>query len=86
MDLVTKFNEYASLNPEALPMIYDVMRTVTMQIVVQLLFSMNNPTVSVFNPTFIQTTLFLCLGIMIFWLVIYKFLSQGKNLQIVKVS
>ena len=86
MDLVKMFNEYATFNPEALPMIYDVMRTVTMQIVVQLLFSMNNPTVSVFNPTFIQTTLFLCLGIMIFWLVIYKFFSQGKNLQIVKVS
>ena len=46
MDLVTKFNEYASLNPEALPMIYDVMRTVTMRICSSL-FSMNNPTVHI---------------------------------------
>ena len=43
MDLVTKVNEFAVTNPEAVPMIYDILRTITMQFVVQLLFSMNNP-------------------------------------------
>ncbi len=76
MDLLTKFKEFSLSNPEAVPMIYDILRTITMQFVVQILFSINHPTISIFNTMFIQTTLFLCLGIMIFWLIIYKLTSQ----------
>ena len=76
MDLVTKVIEFAVTNPEAVPMIYDILRTITMQFVVQLLFSMNNPSVPFINSVFIQTTLFLCLGIMVFWLIVYKLTSQ----------
>ena len=73
-------------NPEVKYMVYDISRLLTLQIFTQFMISMNNTSVSFLSGTFIQTTLFLCLGIMIFWLVIYKFFSQGKNLQIVKVS
>jgi|TARA_Y100000389_G_scaffold16677_1_gene14683 hypothetical protein len=76
MDLVTKINEFSSTNPEAVPMIYDILRTLTMQFIVQMLFSMNNPSVPFINSVFIQTTLFLCLGIMVFWLIVYKLTSQ----------
>ncbi|MBG01401.1 MAG: hypothetical protein CL470_03940 [Acidimicrobiaceae bacterium] len=76
MDLLDRIKEFSVTNPEAVPMIYDIMRMVTMQFVVQGLFSANNPTISLFNGVFIQTTLFLCLGIMIFWLIIYKLTSQ----------
>ena len=65
MDLVTKIQEFSLTNPEAVPMIYDILRTLTLQFVVQLLFSMNNPSVPFLNSVFIQTTLFLCLGIMV---------------------
>ena len=76
MDLVTKIQEFSLTNPEAVPMIYDILRTLTLQFVVQLLFSMNNPSVAFLNSVFIQTTLFLCLGIMVFWLIVYKLTSQ----------
>lgn len=76
MDLVTKINDFSSTNPEAVPMIYDILRTLTMQFIVQMLFSMNNPSVPFINSVFIQTTLFLCLGIMVFWLIVYKLTSQ----------
>lgn len=76
MDLVTKIQEFSLTNPEAVPMIYDILRTLTLQFVVQLLFSMNNPSVPFLNSVFIQTTLFLCLGIMVFWLIVYKLTSQ----------
>ena len=76
MDLVTKIQEFSLTNPEAVPMIYDILRTLTLQFVVQLLFSMNNPSVPFINSVFIQTTLFLCLGIMVFWLIVYKLTSQ----------
>ena len=58
-------------------MLYDIVRTVTVQVIVQILFTMNNPSVSLISTSFIQTTLFLILGIMVFWLVIYKFLSNN---------
>jgi hypothetical protein len=76
MDLVKKVQEFSLTNPEAVPMIYDITRTITMQIVVQLLFSMNHPGVPFLSSIFIQTTLFLCLGIMVFWLIVYKLTSQ----------
>ena len=76
MDLVTKIQEFSLTNPEAVPMIYDILLTLTLQFVVQLLFSMNNPSVPFLNSVFIQTTLFLCLGIMVFWLIVYKLTSQ----------
>lgn len=76
MDIVAKINEFSSANPEAIPMIYDILRTITMQFVVQILFSMNNPSVPFISSVFIQTTLFLCLGIMVFWLIVYKLTSQ----------
>ena len=76
MDLLDRIKEFSVTNPEAVPMIYDIMRMVTMQFVVKGLFSASNPTISLFNGVFIQTTLFLCLGIMIFWLIIYKLTSQ----------
>ena len=82
MDLVTKINEFSSTNPEAVPMIYDILRTLTMQFIVQMLFSMNNPSVPFINSVFIQTTLFLCLGIMVFWLIVYKLTSQITTLLI----
>ena len=74
MYLINKMNEYSILYPEVKPMFYDIFRTLTMQIVAQLLFSMNNPNVAFLNGTFVQTTLYLCIGVGAFWMVVYKFL------------
>ena len=74
MDLFKKLNEYSAIHPEIKPMFYDVVRTITIQIVAQLLFSMNNPAVSFFNNTFLQTSLYLCIGVIMFWLIVYKLL------------
>ena len=76
MNLFDKLNNYSLTNPEVKPLVYDVLRTVTVQIVTQLLISSNSPSVSFLSETFIQTTLFLCIGVVSFWLVVYKFLIQ----------
>tara|TARA_Y100000814_G_scaffold271322_1_gene227959 strand:- start:49 stop:318 length:270 start_codon:yes stop_codon:yes gene_type:complete len=77
MDIEKVIYDFIETNDESLPMIYDMIRTITIQVIVQVLFTMNNPSVSIMSITFIQTTLFLILGIMIFWLIIYKFISTN---------
>jgi hypothetical protein len=74
MYIIDKVNQYSMLYPEIKPLFYDILRTLTMQTVAQLLFSMNNPNVAFMNSTFIQTTLYLCIGVASFWMVVYKFL------------
>jgi len=59
-------------NPEVKYMIYDITRLLTLQIFTQLMVSMNSTSISFFSGTFIQTNIFLCIGIMIYWLIIYK--------------
>lgn len=72
MSLLNKISEYSNFNPEFRPMFFDILRTVTVQVIVQLLFSINNPSVSFLNNTFIQTSIYLCIGVAVFWLIIYK--------------
>ena len=74
MYLIDKINEYSTTYPEFKPLFYDLLRTITIQIVVQLLFSLNNPSVSFLNSTFIQTSIYLCVGVAVFWMIAYKFL------------
>ena len=59
-------------NTEIKYMIYDISRLLTLQIFTQFMISMNNTSVSFLSGTFIQTTLFLCIGVMIYWLILYK--------------
>ena len=68
MDILNELNDFTNSNDESLPMLYDIVRTVTVQVIVQILFTMNNPSVSGNKYAFIQTTLFLILGIMVFYL------------------
>lgn len=78
MYLIDKVNEYSILYPEVKPMFYDLLRTITVQLVTQLLFSINNPSVSFLNSTFVQTSIYLCTGVVAFWMVVYKFfISQN---------
>ena len=74
MYLIDKINEYSILNPEFKIFFVDLVRTITIQIVAQLLFSINNPSVSFLNSTFLQTSTFLCVGVIAFWLIVYKIL------------
>ena len=74
MSLLEKLNEYSVTNPEVKPMFFDVMRTITIQIIAQLLFSINNPSISFLNNTFIQSSLYLCIGVIVFWLIVYRLL------------
>lgn len=66
---------------EGLLMIYDILRTLTMQIVVQVLVVANNPGISFFSSNFIQVSLFLILGILVFWMIVYKYLSENNILE-----
>lgn len=62
-------------------MIYDVLRTLTMQLVVQGLVVANNSGMSLISTEFIQVTLFLILGIIVFWMVVYKYLSKNNIIE-----
>ena len=82
MYLFDKLNEYSILRPEFKFMFYDIVRTVTVQIIAQFLFSMNNPSISFLNSTFIQTSIYLCIGVITFWLIIYKLLLSQNVIRI----
>ena len=51
---------------------YDILRLIIMQLIAQASFSMLHSNVSLLNPVFIQTIVFLTLGLIIFWFFIYK--------------
>ena len=82
MDLIDRINEYSSGRPEIKPLFYDLIRTITIQVVTQLLFSINNPSVSFLNSTFIQTSIYLCVGVVSFWMVVYKFLLSQNSMKL----
>jgi len=62
-------------------MIYDILRTLTMQLVVQGLVVANNSGMSFISMEFIQVTLFLILGIIVFWMIVYKYLSKNNIIE-----
>ena len=82
MYLIDKVNEYSILYPEVKPMFYDLLRTITVQLVTQLLFSINNPSVSFLNSTFVQTSIYLCTGVVAFWMVVYKFFISQNSIKL----
>jgi len=56
-------------------MINDLLRIVTLQIVTQSLFCINNSEISFFNKHFIQTVLFLSISVIFYWLIIRKLIN-----------
>ena len=70
MDALYTFD--LNIDKTNLPMFYDIMRIITIQVITQFLFVINNNGVSFFNTTFLKTIIFLCLGIIIYWLIIRK--------------
>ena len=58
------------INQKYIPMIYDMIRMFTIQFITQLLVSISNPAVNLFNTVFISTTLFILLGVCFYWVVI----------------
>lgn len=75
---MNNLGDILNTNNEIIPMIYDILRTITMQIVVQSLVVASNPSITFMSTGFIQVTLFLILGTMVFWMIIYKFLSKNN--------
>ena len=65
--LVTMIKSY----PEVKYAMYDILRLLTIQIFTQFMISVTNSSVSFLTTEFIQTTMFLSLGSLIFWLILY---------------
>jgi hypothetical protein len=76
MDIINELIKIRSTNPEITPLLYDVVRTLTVQIIVQFMFYINNPGTTFINSMFLQTTIFLLLGVVVFWLISYKLMSN----------
>ena len=70
-----------NINDEIKPMIFDILRLLTMQTVTQLLISMNNSKKAFFTMEFLQVTLFLVLSLMVFWMVVYKFVNKNNVIE-----
>ena len=71
----TFFNFKLDLEPNLIDMIYDVLRMSTIQLVTQIMFYMNNSSLSLLNETFIKTFIFINLSIVFYYLVIRKVFS-----------
>tara|TARA_Y100001970_G_C13411674_1_gene452240 strand:- start:21 stop:263 length:243 start_codon:yes stop_codon:yes gene_type:complete len=69
------------IDDEIKPMIFDILRLITMQVLVQFLVSVNNPKVSFFTTEFVQVTLFLTLSLMVFWMVVYKYFNKNNIIE-----
>ena len=60
----------------------DCMRLFIIQLVSQVLFKLNNNSVELFSKIFIETTLFILLGVLVYWLIfnyIVVFTNKDKN-------
>ena len=69
------------MEDEIKPMIFDILRLLTMQILVQFLVSVNNPNVPFLTTEFLQVTLFLTLSLMVFWMVVYKYFNKNNIIE-----
>ena len=56
----------------------DTIRMLVIQVVVQILFVLRNPEVELLSNIFIENTLFIILGVMIYWL-IFNHIIVFKN-------
>ena len=78
------------LYPKNIPLvslaIYDVIRLIIMQLVSQILFSSINKDIKLFNIVFLLSTLFLSIGLIIFWMFIYKNIPIEKILSYLVVE
>ena len=70
-----------NIDDEIKPMIFDILRLLTMQTVTQLLVSMNNSNKPFFTMEFVQVTLLLILSLMVFWMVVYKFINKNNIIE-----
>ena len=84
MFIIDKMNQYSILYPEVKPLFYDILRIITMQTVAQMLFSVNNPSISFLNKTFIQTIIYLSIGVSVFWLIVYKFIINQNAFKLIE--
>ena len=61
----------------------DTLRMLVIQVVVQVLFVLRNPEVELLSNIFIENTLFILLGVMVYWLVfnhiIHFKIKDSKN-------
>jgi hypothetical protein len=71
----TFFNFKLDLEPNIIDMIYDLLRMSTIQIITQVMFYMNNSSLSLFNETFIKTFVFINISIVFYYLVVRKVFS-----------
>lgn len=58
------------IDPKYVPMVYDIIRMFTIQFITQLLVSIYNPSVKLFNTVFLTTTLFILFGVGFYWVVV----------------
>ncbi len=71
--------------PVKLILAYDIIRTIVIQLIVQLLFSVNDQSIQFLSPIFLQSTFYLCVGVAFFWLAIYKlFINYDEYFNILK--
>jgi len=70
-----------TIDDEIKPMIFDILRLVTMQFITQFLVSINDSKRSFFTMEFIQVTLFLILSLMVFWMVVYKYINKNNIIE-----
>lgn len=63
----------------------DTIRMLVIQIVVQILFVLRNPEVDLLSNIFIENTLFIILGVMVYWL-LFNHIMVFKNKDIVNKS
>ena len=58
------------IHQKYIPMINDMIRMFTIQFITQLLISISNPSIKLFNTVFLSTTFFILFGVLFYWVVV----------------
>ena len=58
------------IHQKYIPMINDIIRMFTIQFITQILVSISNPSIKLFNTVFLSTTFFILFGVAFYWVVV----------------
>ena len=72
--------------PEYIDFINDLSRMIIIQVVIQFLFYLNNPSLGFFTGDFFLLIIYICLGVCVYWLLFKKLINFAVNREQINVN
>jgi hypothetical protein len=72
--------------PEYIDFINDLVRMIIIQVMIQFLFYLNNPSLGFFTGDFFLLIIYICLGVCVYWLIFKKLINFAVNQEQINVK